>query len=75
MIRTTVEFQALEYPLPDAAREKLAKLGKAACEAREKAGHSAIVTKEGSALAEFEAGLRTPIGVLHRREWLGSRAL
>lgn len=73
MIRTTVEFQALEYPLPDAAREKLAKLGKAACEAREKAGHSA--TKEGSALAEFEAGLRTTIGVLHRREWLGSRAL
>ena len=75
MIRTTVEFQALEYPLPDAAREKLAKLGKAACEAREKAGHSAIVTKEGSALAEFEAELRTTIGVLHRREWLGSRAL
>jgi len=33
------------------------------------------VTKESSALAEFEAGLRTTIGVLHRREWLGSRAL
>lgn len=75
MIRTTEEFQALEYPLPDAAREKLAKLGKAACEAREKAGRSAIVTEEFAALADFESALRTTIGVLHRREWLGSRAL
>ncbi len=75
MIATTVEFQALEYPLPDAAREKLAKLGKAACEAREKAGRSAIVTEEFAALADFESALRTTIGVLHRREWLGSRAL
>ena len=70
MILKEIEFQALEYPLPDADRAKLIELGKAARKARADAGPRVVATEEGSALADFEAVLRNAIGVRHRREWL-----
>lgn len=68
-----VEFIALEYPLPDAARASLARLGELACKARAQAGSRVVQTEDGQALADFEAGLRASIGVRHSRPWFGSR--
>lgn len=71
---TTIEFQALEYPLPNSARAKLIALGEAACKARKEAGPRVVVTQEGLALADFEARLRNDIGVWHRRDRLARGA-
>ena len=68
-----VEFIALEYPLPDAARASLARLGELACKARAQAGSRVVQTEDGQALADFESALRESIGVLHCRPWIGSR--
>ena len=73
MIAKEIEFIALPFPLPDASRAALARLGELACKARAQAGPRVVQTEDGQALADFEAGLRASIGVRHSRPWLGSR--
>ena len=68
-----IEFLALPFPLPEAERVALKRLGEAACKAREQAGSRVVQTEDGQALADFEAGLRASIGVRHRRPLIGSR--
>lgn len=66
-----IEFIALPFPLPDASRAALARLGELACKARVEAGPRTIQTIDGQDLADFESRLRDQIGVLHRRERFG----
>lgn len=66
-----IEFIALPFPLPDASRAALARLGQLACKARVEAGPRVVQTEDGKALADFESRLRDQIGVLHRRERFG----
>lgn len=68
-----IEFIALPFPLPDAERVALKRLGEAACKAREQAGSRVVQTEDGQALADFEAGLRASIGFRHGRPLIGSR--
>ncbi len=68
-----IEFIALPFPLPDAARASLERLGELARKARAQAGPRVVQTDDGKALADFEAGLRASIGVRHRRPLIGSR--
>lgn len=68
-----IEFIALPFPLPDASRAALMRLGELACKARVEAGPRVVQTDDGHALADFEAGLRASIGVRHSRQLIGSR--
>lgn len=71
MIAKEIEFIALPFPLPEAERVALKRLGELACKARAQAGSRVVQTEDGQDLADFEAGLRASIGVLHRRERFG----
>lgn len=66
-----IEFIALPFPLPDAERETLKRLGELACKARAQAGPRVVQTEDGQALADFESALRESIGVRHCRPWIG----
>jgi hypothetical protein len=66
-----IEFQAIEYPIPDGPRARLIELGKAACMARENVCANKAQTEEGMKLASFEASFRENFGVVHRRPLIG----